>query len=89
MFAIFGIVFQSPLSKKIQNLKDKETVIFDKVLLKEGHAYDKRTGKFTATVEGVYSFNWKTLTIAGKYFITEIAHNGNTFRRKKPKFGTC
>ena len=71
------IAFQATLSKHLHNLKHQETVIFDKVLLNEGNAYNHRTGGFTAPVGGVYSFNWKTLTNAKTYFVTEIVHNGN------------
>ena len=71
------IAFQSTLSNHLQNLKNQQTVIFDKVRLNEGNAYNQKTGEFTATVGGVYSFNWKTLTSVGKYFVTEIVHNGN------------
>ena len=67
-----GIVFQSTLTKDLQNLKYQETVIY------EGNAYNKDTGKFTATVGGVYAFSWTTLSNPGKYFITEIVHNGNS-----------
>nr|XP_022302428.1 complement C1q-like protein 3 [Crassostrea virginica] len=72
-----GIVFQSSLTKILQNLQNQETVIYDKVWLNEGKAYNERTGKFTATVEGVYVFSWKTLSKPGKYFVSEIVHNGN------------
>ena len=71
------IAFQSSLTNHLQNLKNQETVIFDKVRLNEGNAYNQKTGEFTASVGGVYSFNWKTLTDHGKYFVTEIVHNGN------------
>lgn len=71
------MAFQSSLTKNLENLKHQETVIFDRVLLNEGKAYNKNTGKFTATVEGVYSFTWTIFSVAGKFFITEIVHNGN------------
>ena len=71
------IAFQSTLTNHLQNLKNQETVIFDKVRLNEGNAYNQKTGQFTATVGGVYSFNWKIFSSSGKYFITEIVHNGN------------
>ena len=71
-----GIVFQSTLTKTLQNLKYQETVIYEKVTLNEGKAYNKDTGKFTATVGGIYSFSWTTLSNPGKYFISEIVHNG-------------
>nr|XP_022299002.1 heavy metal-binding protein HIP-like [Crassostrea virginica] len=71
-----GIVFQSTLTKTLQNLKNQETVIYEKVTLNEGNAYSKDTGKFTAPVGGVYAFSWTTLSSPGKYFISEIVHNG-------------
>ena len=71
------IAFQSTRTNHLQNLKNQETVIFDKVRLNEGNAYNQKTGEFTATVGGVYSFNWNILSNPGKYFITEIVHNGN------------
>ena len=71
------IAFQASLSKHLQNLKHQETLIYDKVLLNEGKAYNQKTGEFTASVGGIYSFNWKTMTSVGKYFISEIVYNGN------------
>nr|XP_022299005.1 heavy metal-binding protein HIP-like [Crassostrea virginica]XP_022299006.1 heavy metal-binding protein HIP-like [Crassostrea virginica] len=71
------IAFQSSLTKHLQNMNNEETVIFDKVSLNEGNAYNQKTGEFTAAVEGVYSFSWKMFTSRGKYFITHIVHNGN------------
>lgn len=55
--------------------KNQETIVFDKVLLNEGNAYNEKTGKFTATVDGVYSFNWSILSLSGKFFISEIVHD--------------
>ena len=77
----FFILFDNVLAKKscliFESLKYHETVIYNKVTLNEGKAYNKDTGKFTATVGGVYAFSWKTLSSPGKYFISEIVHNGN------------
>ncbi|XP_052680200.1 complement C1q tumor necrosis factor-related protein 3-like [Crassostrea angulata] len=72
------IDFQSSLTKPLENLKNYEIVIFDKVSLNEGNAYDHVTGIFTAPLDGIYSFTWTTLTKAGKYFVTEIMLNGKT-----------
>lgn len=52
-------------------------MIFDKDLLNEGKAYDKRIGNCTAMVNGNYLFIWNTLANAGKYLITEIDNNRN------------
>nr|XP_034307462.1 heavy metal-binding protein HIP-like [Crassostrea gigas] len=70
------IAFQTSLTKSLQNMKNQETVIFDKVSLNEGNAYDKTSGIFTAPSDGIFSFSWTILTTTGKYFITEIVRNG-------------
>uniref|UniRef100_K1QYK6 Complement C1q tumor necrosis factor-related protein 3 n=1 Tax=Magallana gigas TaxID=29159 RepID=K1QYK6_MAGGI len=75
------IAFQSTITKHLVNLKAKETVIFDKVSLNEGNAFDKTSGVFTAPSDGIYSFTWTTLTSAGKTFITEIVRNGEMITR--------
>lgn len=57
-------------------MKQNEIVIFDKVSLNEGNAYNVTSGIFTAPVDGIYSFSWTILTKGGKYFITDIILNG-------------
>ncbi|XP_062601809.1 uncharacterized protein LOC134263475 [Saccostrea cucullata] len=71
------IAFQSRISRTKVNLANYAAVVFEKVTLNDGNAYDARTGKFTAPEDGVYSFTWTILTKAGKKFNTEIVHNGN------------
>lgn len=70
------IVFQSSLTKTIENIKQNEILIFDKVSLSEENAYNVTSGIFTAPVDGIYSFSWTILTKGGKYFITDIMLNG-------------
>nr|XP_034307457.1 complement C1q tumor necrosis factor-related protein 2-like isoform X1 [Crassostrea gigas] len=70
------IAFQSSLTKTLENMKKQETVIFDKVSLNEGSAYDYNSGIFTAPMDGIYSFTWSIVTKAGKYFVSEIVRNG-------------
>uniref|UniRef100_K1QJ78 Uncharacterized protein n=1 Tax=Magallana gigas TaxID=29159 RepID=K1QJ78_MAGGI len=60
-------------------MKKQETVIFDKVSLNEGSAYDYTSGIFTAPMNGIYSFTWSIVTKAGKYFVSEIVRNGQKF----------
>nr|XP_034307450.1 complement C1q tumor necrosis factor-related protein 2-like [Crassostrea gigas] len=69
--------FQSSLTKSLENMKNQETVIFDKVSLNEGNAYNKTSGIFTAPMDGIYSFTWSILTQSGKYFVSEIVQNGH------------
>lgn len=57
-------------------MKFRETVIFDKVSLNEGNAYDKTSGIFTAPLNGIYSFTWTTATRGGK-LITKMFTDGS------------
>lgn len=57
-------------------MKRQQTVVFDKVSLNEGNAYDKTSGIFTAPFDGIYFFIWTTLSSHDKYFLSEIVRNG-------------
>nr|XP_011445004.2 complement C1q tumor necrosis factor-related protein 4-like [Crassostrea gigas] len=70
------IAFQSSLIKTLKYVSSRSTVVFDKVSLNEGNAYDKISGKFTAPSNGIYFFTWTTLSNAGKTFGTDIVRNG-------------
>lgn len=70
------VAFQSTLTKTLLNMKLHEAVVFDKVSLNEGNAYSTTTGKFTAPLDGIYSFTWTTLTTAPNFFLTEIVRDG-------------
>uniref|UniRef100_A0A8W8LP93 C1q domain-containing protein n=1 Tax=Magallana gigas TaxID=29159 RepID=A0A8W8LP93_MAGGI len=48
------IDFQSTITKNFLNLKTQKTVIFEKVSLNEGNAYDNISGIFTAPSDGIY-----------------------------------
>ncbi|XP_061167444.1 heavy metal-binding protein HIP-like, partial [Saccostrea echinata] len=71
-----SIAFQSSLSSDLENIGNQQTVIFDRVTLNEGKCYDKKTGVFTAPEEGVFTFSWTMMSKAGKYFVSEIVHDG-------------
>lgn len=68
------VVFQLSLNKFLENLKTQETVVFDEITLNEGNAYNKTSGIFTTTFDGLYSFTM-TLSKGGKLFITKIVKN--------------
>ncbi|XP_056015789.1 heavy metal-binding protein HIP-like [Ostrea edulis] len=73
-----GIVaFHARMSSHQQNLGNQAVVIFGKVTLNSGSAYNGNTGIFTAPKDGIYSFTWTILTKLGSYFHTEIVINGN------------
>ncbi|XP_048768300.2 complement C1q tumor necrosis factor-related protein 3-like [Ostrea edulis] len=71
------IAFQVMLQNRLSNLGKYQTVKFDTVKLNEGSGYDVKTGKFTATEDGVYSFSWNILAYSGKTSHTEIVKDGN------------
>lgn len=62
-------------------MKKQDTVIFDKVSVNDGNAYDKTSGIFTAPSDGIYSSTWTTLSKAGNYFATDIVRNGEMITR--------
>ncbi|XP_062582158.1 complement C1q tumor necrosis factor-related protein 3-like [Saccostrea cucullata] len=71
------IAFHARTSKTLTNLASNAVVVFGKVTLNVGSAYDGTTGKFTAPRDGIYSFTWTGVTSAGSWFNTVIVHNNN------------
>lgn len=59
------IAFRSVLSSDVKNVPINTIIKFQKVELNEGRGYDPATGKFTAPVDGVYSFSWTYHTNKG------------------------
>lgn len=51
------------MKDNLENMKTRETVIFNQVSLNEGNAYDTNSGKFTAPIDGVFF-------LAGEYLQT-------------------
>ncbi|XP_056015788.1 heavy metal-binding protein HIP-like [Ostrea edulis] len=71
------IAFHARTSTALQNLGSYAVVVFGKVTLNSGSAYNGNTGIFTAPTDGIYSFTWTILTSPGSNFFTEIVMNGN------------
>ncbi|XP_052103252.1 heavy metal-binding protein HIP-like isoform X2 [Mytilus californianus] len=67
--------FFATLSSDKNNLPNNAVVIFDAVSLNEGHAYDRRTGKFTCPEDGIYHFSWTTVSGAGRDFSSVLVAN--------------
>ena len=68
--------FHAELSNSIQNLPHNHKVVFDKIHLNEGGAYDPKTGIFTCKEPGIYVFDWTILTNDGQYFSTDLMVDG-------------
>ncbi|XP_056014962.1 heavy metal-binding protein HIP-like [Ostrea edulis] len=72
-----GIVaFHARTSSSLQTLGSQAVVVFGKITLNSGSAYNSNTGIFTAPTDGIYSFTWTILTNIGSYFNTQIVING-------------
>ncbi|XP_048765818.1 heavy metal-binding protein HIP-like [Ostrea edulis] len=71
------IAFHARTSSTLKNIGNQAVVVFGKVTLNSGSAYNGNTGIFTAPTDGIYSFTWTILTHPGYYFNTEIVINGN------------
>lgn len=59
------IAFHAILSSTLTNTPANTIIKFGKVLVNEGSGYSPTTGKFTAPVDGVYSFSWTYCTPKG------------------------
>ncbi|XP_056014969.1 heavy metal-binding protein HIP-like [Ostrea edulis] len=74
----FGsFAFHARTSSTLQNLGSYAVVVFGKVTLNSGSAYNGNTGIFTAPTDGIYSFTWTILTKMGSYLNTHIVINGH------------
>ncbi|KAK3085008.1 hypothetical protein FSP39_022817, partial [Pinctada imbricata] len=78
------IAFYTGLNSSLQNLPYNYKLVFDKVYLNEGKAYDFHTGIFTCPTDGIYVFHWTITTKAGQYFYTDFMVNGNVVGRSRP-----
>uniref|UniRef100_A0A8W8LZ48 C1q domain-containing protein n=1 Tax=Magallana gigas TaxID=29159 RepID=A0A8W8LZ48_MAGGI len=59
------IAFHAILSSELKNTPVNTIIKFGNVQVNEGSGYNPATGKFTAPVDGVYSFSWTYHTNKG------------------------
>lgn len=64
--------------------KTPVNVVYDKVFFNYGHAYNPRSGIFTAPSPGLYIFTWTSLVNPNTIFDAEILVNG-----KRKGLGNC
>ncbi|KAK3084667.1 hypothetical protein FSP39_017192 [Pinctada imbricata] len=82
------VAFHAGLNKDVENLPYNSKLVFDKVYLNQGLAYDPITGVFTCPTHGIYVFHWTITTKAGKYFYTDFMVNGQMVGRSHPNANT-
>ncbi|KAH3693305.1 uncharacterized protein LOC127863110 [Dreissena polymorpha] len=58
-----------------------QDVVFKTVLVNEGGGYDSNSGRFTASVAGVYMFTVQYCSYSSNWAIPEIVHEGRSLQR--------
>jgi hypothetical protein len=58
------------------NLGYRDVIVFDHVEKNVGGGYDGKSGKFTATIKGLYMFSTRVSTIQGKQMHIALVKNG-------------
>ena len=58
-----------------------QDVVFRTVIVNEGGGYDSNSGRFTASVAGVYMFTVQYCSSASNWAIPEIVHEGRSLQR--------
>jgi len=53
-----------------------DVIVFDNVEKNVGGGYDGQSGKFTATVKGLYMFSTRVVTTQGKHMHIALVKNG-------------
>ena len=73
--------FHAELGTTVKDLPHNQKLVFAKIHLNEGGAYDPQTGIFTCKEPGIYVFDWTILTENKLYFYSELKVDGITHGR--------
>ncbi|KAH3805335.1 hypothetical protein DPMN_133635 [Dreissena polymorpha] len=76
-----SIHFRSRITAGTTDLSGGQDVVYPTVEVNEGQGYDPSTGKFTASITGIYLFTVQNCVHYQKYGQLEIVHGGKTLQR--------
>ncbi|KAH3805344.1 uncharacterized protein LOC127834040 [Dreissena polymorpha] len=75
------IYFRARITASSTDLSSGQDVVFPIVEVNEGQGYDPSTGKFTASISGMYLFTVQYCVYGKKHVEIEIVHGGRTLQR--------
>ncbi|KAH3859893.1 hypothetical protein DPMN_102714 [Dreissena polymorpha] len=78
--SIIPTIFYARLASDA-NLVSNQDVVFPTVTVNEGQGYNPGTGRFTASVPGIYLFSVQICVLYEKYAYLEIVQQGTTLQR--------
>ncbi|KAH3804586.1 uncharacterized protein LOC127836304 [Dreissena polymorpha] len=73
--------FRARITASYTELSGAQDVVFPTVDVNEGQGYDPSTGKFTASIHGMYLFSVQYCVENNKVVHLEIVHGGKTLQR--------
>ncbi|XP_062580860.1 complement C1q-like protein 3, partial [Saccostrea cucullata] len=72
-----AIAFHADFKRHLRNVPVNTIIKFDNVQLNKGKGYDPKTGVFTAPEDGLYSFDWLSMSTRGAslYLCVVVDHD--------------
>ncbi|XP_045209459.2 complement C1q tumor necrosis factor-related protein 7-like [Mercenaria mercenaria] len=71
-----ALSFSAVLDDALYNIVIGQTILFNKVFLNDGSAYNENTGVFTVPVDGVYLFSYFVAEINNDQIVLRLVVNG-------------
>ncbi|XP_060589669.1 complement C1q-like protein 4 [Ruditapes philippinarum] len=75
-FVESGVSFSAVLDDALFNIVIGQTIVFNKVFLNEGNAYNAQNGEFTVPMDGVYLFSYFVAEINNDQIVLRLVVNG-------------
>ncbi|KAK3091082.1 hypothetical protein FSP39_017000, partial [Pinctada imbricata] len=73
------IAFYAHLSSTHANPAIHQNIIFNRVQLNIGNAYDGNSGIFTVPISGLYVFTWTVISSGHGHIFTDLVVNGKVY----------